>query len=310
MKIGLVAQITEPESMPGLARAVEALGFESLFMGEHTHMPVDTVHAYTGDSGQRSKGYVPDYYRRFPDPYACLAAAAVATSRLRLGTCVALPAEHPPLALAKTVATLDRLGAGRLVFGVGYGWNRLELENNGIDFAARHAVLREKILAMRELWSRETATFAGEHVRFSECWSYPKPAQARIPVLLGAKLTPRAIRHIVEFCDGCIPVKTFEDGRLAEDLAALRDAMRQAGRDPATLDVTIVEPSGSMAGKRSAQRFDEVLPAPEWLGALERLGVTRVLLGLPLSSPELTAHAMARYAQHLGDRLTPQARAG
>jgi probable F420-dependent oxidoreductase len=302
VKIGLVVQLTEPETLPALARAAEERGFESMFVGEHTHMPTNTVHAYTGDSGERVKGYVPDYYRRFPDPYTSFAAAAAVTDRIRFGTCVALPAEHNPIALAKTIATLDRISGGRFTFGAGYGWNAPELENNGVPFAQRHAVFREKLLAMRTLWTEEVAAFHGEHVRFTESWSYPKPAQPRIPVLLGAKLTPRAIRHIVEFCDGCMPVKTFEEGRLGTDLATLRAAWEEAGRDPGTLDVTIIEPSGTMAGKKSRQRFDEVMPTAGWLDSLHEVGVSRVVLGLPVTSPEMTAYALDRYAE-LASRL-------
>src|SRR3954447_141938 len=198
MDIGIVTQLTDRSpSIVDVARAVEERGFESLWLGEHTHCPVDTVHRYTSGkyaAGAKTRGgYVPEFYKRMPDPYILLAAAAAATSTLRLGTSVGLPAEHNPLEMAKEVASLDLISGGRFEFGVGYGWSELEASNNGIPFNRRRDVMREKLLAMKALWAQETASFAGEYVNFTESWSWPKPVQRpNPPILLGAKLTARA----------------------------------------------------------------------------------------------------------------------
>jgi probable F420-dependent oxidoreductase len=300
MKLGVVfPMIDVREFARDLAPQVEAFGFESLWLGEHTHMPTATVHQYTygHERNRRPDGFLPDYYRRFPDPYVSLAAAAMVTTTVKLGTAVALPAEHNPLSLAKEIATLDLISEGRLILGAGFGWNAPESENNGVPFKKRYTVFREKVLAMQALWSEETVERNGDHVRFSESWSYPKPHQpGGPPVLIGARLTPRTIGYIVEFGHGCIPVLAFEGENLEQDVAALRHAAEAAGRDPMSLDITVVEPAGGFRGKRSVDVFDSTLPPTELLDRLRRIDVTRLVVSVPVSSPGLTTHALGRYA--------------
>lgn len=284
MDLGLAIQLTDRSISPQQA-AVEAeiRGFESIWVGEHTHLPVDTVHRYTSgrfSGGNRPEGHVPEVYKRFLDPYVALTAAAAVTGRLRLGTLVALPAEHKPLILAKAIATLDLVSAGRFEWGVGYGWNPLETVNNGVPFDRRRAALRETVLAVRSLWTDEVAAFYGEHVEFTPSWSWPKP-QMPPPILIGAKLTPRTIREIVEFGDGCVPVRSMGENTLADDLARLRRAWTDAGRDPERLSVSLVEAEGLAGGKRSTEEFRKRLPTADDLAHLPEIGVGRLVLGVP-----------------------------
>ena len=156
-------------SPQALAVEAEARGFESVFFPEHTHVPVGRPTIRFGDRA------LPDWYSHLLDPFVALTAAAMATERIKVGTCVCLVAEHDPIALAKTVATLDVISGGRFIFGVGAGWNDLELADHGVAYADRWAVTRENVLAMREMWTAEEAAFSGRFVEFGPLLSWPKP---------------------------------------------------------------------------------------------------------------------------------------
>jgi probable F420-dependent oxidoreductase len=271
------------------ATLAEQAGMESIWVGEHSHLPVSTVHRYTSQDyakpGSNSAGKVPELYRRFVDPYVTLALAAAATSTLRIGTAIALPAEHAPLQLAKTIATLDLASGGRFEWGIGLGWNRPEIENNGVPFDRRRDVLREKVAAVRRLWTEESTAFNGEFVRFIESWSLPKPAQhPHPPILFGAKLTPRNVREIVEWADGCIPVRAMaRDAEFEEAIEALRRSAGLAGRDPSSLRVSLLDPAPGFGGKRSLEAFVDSLPGERDLDRYRRIGVRRLILGIPVA---------------------------
>jgi probable F420-dependent oxidoreductase len=177
MQIGVTIHATDLAIGPAeLACEAEARGFHSLYVPEHTHIPVSRrTPAPTGDAE------LADEYKRSLDPYVALAAAAAVTRTIRLGTGVALVAQHDPIALAKQLASLDLLSCGRLVLGVGYGWNHEEMENHGIDVKRRRARVREVMLAMQALWANEVAEFHGEFVRFEPSWQWPKPLQQPRP---------------------------------------------------------------------------------------------------------------------------------
>lgn len=243
-----------------LAVEVEQRGFESLWFPEHTHMPVDHDPHPSGIE-------LPEMYKRTYDPFVALTAAAAATTDLRIGTGICLVAQHHPLNLAKQVASLDRLSGGRFEFGIGYGWNAPETEDHGVAFGDRREFVRESILAMRSLWTEDTAEFHGEHISFDATYQWPKPLQEpHPPILLGARLGPSAQAAIVEFCDGWMPI-----GRraLEEDLPRLRTALEEAGRDPAALKVFVY-------GTK---------PDPDQLADLAALGVDRVGLWLGSDPP-------------------------
>ncbi|MFP5256388.1 MAG: LLM class F420-dependent oxidoreductase [Acidimicrobiia bacterium] len=246
-----------------LAQAAEERGLESLWLPEHTHIPVSRrTPPPTGDAE------LADEYRRCLDPLVALAAAASVTARLRLGTGILLPAQREPIVTAKAVATLDHLSGGRATLGVGFGWNEDELEHHGVAMGERRAVARERVLAMQALWAEDEASFEGEHVRFSPSWSWPKPVQRgadgrpRVPTLIGGAPGPKLFAHLAEYADGWIPI----GGRgLSEAIPRYRDAVAAAGRDPEGMEVI---PFGS-------------LPEPGKLDHFERIGVTECVFRLP-----------------------------
>jgi probable F420-dependent oxidoreductase len=259
MKIGITIHATDRAMSPiELAREAEARGFYSLYIPEHTHIP--TSRRTPPPTGDAELG---EEYLRSPDPYIALAGAAVVTSQIRLGTGVGLPAQHDPITFAKELATLDRISDGRLVFGIGYGWNREEMENHGVDVKNRRALVREKVLAMQELWSEDVAEFHGEFVSFESSWQWPKPVQRPRPrILIGGAAGPKLFAHIAEYADGWMPIG---GAGMKASLDDLRRALEDGGRDPSTLHVV---PMG-------------VHPDPEKLAYYESLGVTEAVLRVP-----------------------------
>jgi probable F420-dependent oxidoreductase len=277
MKIGVTIHATDLAMSPvELAREAEARGFSSLFVPEHTHIPVSRrTPAPTGDPELAQE------YLRSLDPYVALAAAASVTSRIRLGTGVALVAQHDPIALAKEIATVDHLSGGRFVLGIGYGWNHEEMENHGIDVKRRRARVRETVLAMQALWANDVASFAGEFVRFEPSWQWPKPVQKpRPPVLLGGAPGPTLFAHVAEYGDGWLPIG---GAGLAQALPALRRAVAERGRDPAALEIV---PMG-------------VFPAPGKLDYYREIGVTEAVLRLPSAPRDRVLPALDSWAKHL-----------
>jgi probable F420-dependent oxidoreductase len=265
--IGLATALTHESLQPiELARWLEENGFESLFLGEHSHLPV-AAHRY-GDGVSLA-------YRKFYDPFVALTAAAAVTTRLKLGTAVCLVPEHHPIALAKRVATLDQISGGRFLFGVGTGWNTEEIANHGVAWGDRWKVTRERILAMREIWSREQAEFHGEFVDFDPIYCWPKPVQKPWPkILIGGGVKPEVIaRRVVEYGDGWIPLDGADHAEFLETtLAAIREGAARAGRAFEEFDLTI---GLGLMGPVTEKRFHEVV----------KLGFRRVLLlpaaGLP-----------------------------
>jgi len=277
MKIGVTLHATDLAMSPvELAREAEARGFSSLFVPEHTHIPVSRrTPAPTGDAE------LAEEYKRSLDPYVALAAAAAVTSRIRLGTGVALVAQHDPIALAKEIATVDHLSGGRFVLGVGYGWNHEEMENHGIDVKRRRARVRETMLAMQALWANEVAGFQGEFVRFEPSWQWPKPVQQpRPPVLLGGAPGPTLFAHVAEYGDGWFP---FGGAGLARALPELRRAVEERGRDPGALEIV---PMG-------------IFPDPGKLDYYREIGVTEAVLRLPSAPRDRVMPVLDEYARLL-----------
>ncbi len=246
-----------------LARAVEERGFVSLYLPEHTHIPVSRrTPSPTG--GEE----LADEYRRTLDPFVALAAAAACTERIVLGTGVCVLAQHEPIVTAKTIATLDRLSAGRFVLGIGFGWNVEEMEDHGIDVPRRRERVREHVLAMRALWADDVASFEGEYVRFEPSWAWPKPAQTPgPPVLIGGAAGPKLFAAVAEYADGWIPIG---GGGVRAALPKLHRAADAAGRDPATLRIV---PFG-------------VLPDPGKLDYYASLGIDEVVLRIPAGTAD------------------------
>jgi probable F420-dependent oxidoreductase len=275
VRIGVTIFATDRVVRPDvLAVEAEARGFHALYLPEHTHIPVSRL-----SPPPTGEAELPDEYRRTIDPFVSLAMAAAVTTVLRLGTGVALLAEHDPLALAKQVATLDHLSGGRVVLGVGYGWNREEAEDHGVDWPSRRELVRERVLAMRALWTDEVAAFEGSYVHLPPSWAWPKPIQPRLPVLLGGAAGPKLFAHIAEYADGWMPIG---GSGLAASLPALREAWEAAGRGPRPPEVVTfgtIPDAGKLAHFRSlgvtevvvrvpAGGRDEVLPELDRMAAV------------------------------------------
>jgi len=241
---------------------------------EHTHIPTSRrTPAPTGDAE------LAEEYRRSLDPWAALAAAAAVTSRIRLGTGVALVAQHDPIALAKQIATVDLLSDGRVVVGIGYGWNREEMADHGIAFATRRARVREVMLAMEALWASDVASFEGEFVRFEPSWQWPKPVQRpRPPVLLGGAAGPILFSHVAEYGDGWLPIG---GAGIREALPDLQRAFEARGRDPATIEIV---PLG-------------VFPTEAKLDHYASIGVTEAVLRLPSAPRDEVLPVLDAYAK-------------
>jgi probable F420-dependent oxidoreductase len=218
-----------------LARAVEDRGFESLWLPEHSHIPISRDTPWPGSlSGEP----LPEVYSRLLDATVSLAMAAAVTTRLRLGTSVLLLAARDPLWTAKEYATLDLLSGGRVEMGVGFGWNREELENHGVEFSARWDHTRESVSALRALWSDEVAAFHGDHIDFTASWAWPKPTTSRGPrVHIGGGAGPRLLGHVAEWADGWLPISARPS--LAGRLALLDEACERAGRDRSDIAVSV-----------------------------------------------------------------------
>jgi len=277
LKLGVTIHATDKSMSPvELAPEAESRGFHSFYIPEHTHIP--TSRRTPAPTGTALLG---EEYLRSLDPYVALAAAAMKTRKILLGTGIALVAQHDAITFAKQLATLDLLSAGRLVLGIGYGWNREEMENHGIDVRRRRALVREKMLAMQELWSRERAQFHGEFVRFEESWMWPKPIQQPRPrVLIGGAPGPKLFAHIAEYADGWLPIGGTG---MKQALGELRRAVEARGRDFAEIHVV---PMG-------------VLPDAGKLAHYQALGATEVVLRLPSAPRDDVLPVLDEYARYL-----------
>ena len=209
-----------------LARALEDRGFESLWYGEHSHIPCSRKTPYPPG------GEMPDPYKLMMDPYLSLMTAANATQTLRLGTGIALLMERDIFSQAKTIATLDHLSGGRVIIGTGVGWNQEEYENvNPHPFNKRYAVLRETVEATRALWVDEEASYEGQYIRFDPVWASPKPLQKGGPRIFLGAMGPLGRKHAAAWADGWYPVDVAM-GDVPSALAEFRELVKEAGRDP------------------------------------------------------------------------------
>ena len=231
MQLGLTIHLTDRSiDIRELAVEAEARGFSSLYVPEHTHIPSDRTTPIPAGGMDLA-----DEYPRSPDPWVSLAAAAAVTQRIRLGTGVALVAQHHPINLAKASASVDVLSGGRFVLGIGYGWNVEEMAHHGVEYRTRRAQAREHVLAVKALWAEEAAEYHGEFVDFSPSWSWPKPVQRPgPPVLIGGGAGPKLFDHIAEYADGWLPIG---GGGVGAAMDGLRTACDSRGRDSAELSV-------------------------------------------------------------------------
>lgn len=279
MKFGISIFATDYAMHPSeLAREVEARGFESIWLPEHTHIPVKRVSPFPGG------GELPEQYWHTYDLFVALTAAAMATTRLRIASGICLVVEHDPIMTAKQVASLDALSGGRFIFGIGGGWNAEEMSNHGTYFKKRWQILRERILAMKEIWASDEAEFHGEYVDFDSILSYPKPVQKPHPPIYMGGFGPRTFDRVVEYCDGWVPIAIppVDMGRL---ITGLRDAAGHAGRDPDELTVTY---------------FTTGDPSRGDIDTLTEAGVSRIVFGTPSGGADVVLPVLDRYAELAG----------
>lgn len=279
MKIGIYAVLTDSSPpVTALARALEERGFESLWLPEHSLIPT------VGNTPYPGRGPVTRDFARTLDPFVALAAAASVTSRLKLGTGICLLIQRDTIHTAKTVATLDHLSGGRVLFGVGGGWNKPEMENHGTVYATRFAKLEEQIQALRAIWTQEEAEYHGVHVEFDPLWCWPKPVTLPHPPVLVGGETDLTLRRVVRCAQGWLPRMRDPEHVLAQ-IPKLHAFAREAGRDPASIAISAF-----------------ALPAkPDALSRFHDAGVERAIFALPPGDENETMRRLDRYAELIGE---------
>jgi probable F420-dependent oxidoreductase len=249
MKCGVAIFPTDYAMRPDeVARAAEQRGFESIFFPEHTHIPTSRRSPYARG------GELPPEYFHTVDLFVSMTAAAVATTRIKLASGICLVIEHDPILLAKEVASVDLISKGRVIFGIGGGWNAEEMENHGTVFKSRWKLLRERIESMKQIWANDNASYQGEMVKFDPIWSWPKPVQKPHPPILLGSHGPRALQRVVRYCDGWLP-NAMRGGDLAKEVTELRRVAEQNGRDPKTISVTVFAAPTDRRALDSYQEF-------------------------------------------------------
>ena len=220
-----------------LARALEERGFESVWAPEHSHIPTSRKSPFPGG------GELPKRYYDAMDPFVSLTAAAIATTKLKVGTGVCLVQQRDPIQTAKLVASIDQVSNGRFLFGVGGGWNRDEMENHGTVFETRFKLMRERIEAMKEIWTKSKAEYHGEMVNFDEMMAWPKPVQKPHPPILVGGAFPHAARRAIRYGNGWCPIGGRPGSNPIDALEQFRQMARDAGRDPQSLPLTLFNPA-------------------------------------------------------------------
>ncbi len=275
MKYGVFIFATDLAMDPvSLAVAAEERGFESLFVPEHVHMPVERETRFP----RSEDGSLPDEYRRIHDPFVALAAAAGATSEIRLGTGICLVTEHEPIALAKQIASLDMISGGRFEFGIGAGWLAEEMEPLGVRFADRWKVTEQRIAAMKEMWTQDEAEYHSEFVDIPKTYVIPKPTQnPHPPILIGAG-SKWARQRIVDWADGWLPNITAP-GFVERGIQDIQSRASEAGRDFDEISINV---------------FGAV---EDGLAEYERMGVDRCIFRLPDEGADTVVPELDRLAK-------------
>ncbi len=259
-----------------LAVALEARGFESIWAPEHSHIPLSRKSPWGGG------GDLPKHYYDVMDPFVSLTAAAMATRRLRLGTGVCLVQQRDAIQTAKLVASLDQISGGRFLFGIGIGWNQDEMENHGVVFESRAKLAREKIEAMKAIWTQPKPEYHGEFINFEPMMAWPKPVQKPYPPIIVGGAFPQGARRAIRYGDGWIPLTgRATSGDIAEYLPRFQQMAAEAGRDPATIPLSL-------------------FAVPEEVDTLKRyrdLGISRVVVSLASENAGKTLPILDRWAE-------------
>lgn len=256
-----------------VARELEQRGFAGLYLPEHTHIPVERTTPYPG-------GELGEEYGRTLDPFVALAQAAAVTENLGLGTGITLIAQHDPIDLAKQIATLDHLSGGRFTLGLGFGWNKEEADDHGVEWAKRRALGWDRLALMRSLWAAEPTSYEGEFSSVRASHAYPKPQNGTVRTLVGGAAGPKLFAHIAQHADGWMPI----GGRgLSESIPVLRQAWTDAGRAPEQLQVVPYA----------------VLPGAGKLAHYAELGIDEVVVQLPPAEEKEVLEVLDAYAPFL-----------
>ncbi|HXT78132.1 MAG TPA: LLM class F420-dependent oxidoreductase [Acetobacteraceae bacterium] len=277
MHIGAVMFFTEYSMGPAaLGRALEERGFESLWVPEHSHIPLSRLTPYPAG------GPLLRAYYDIMDPFLVLNTAAAVTSTLKIGTGVCLVNQRDPIQTAKLIASIDQLSGGRFLFGVGNGWNRDEMENHGTVFATRHKLSRERVEAMKAIWTEDEAEYHGEFVNFDKMNAWPKPVQKPHPPVIVGGVYPYAARRAIRYGNGWIPrADRLEKDGVGVLIEQFRQMARDAGRDPASLPITIFRVPDNV----------------EQLRFCRQIGVDRVVFSLPAEKEDKILPILDRWVE-------------
>ena len=264
-----------------LAKALEERGFESVWAPEHSHIPLSRKSPFI------MGGELPKRYYDVMDPFVTLTAAAMATTNLKVGTGICLVNQRDPIQTAKSVASIDLMSEGRFLFGIGNGWNQDEMENHGTHFKTRHKLVRERVEAMKEIWTQTKPEYHGEFVNFDPMMTWPKPVQKPHPPILIGGAFPYSARRAIRYGDGWMPQLTEKmQTPFAQQIPAFRQMAEEAGRDPETLSISVwgrqpnmeeIEGYEALGVERvctslESAKEDEILPVLDrWAPLIERL---------------------------------------
>ncbi len=259
MKFGASMFFTDYSMTPAaLARALEDRGFDILWAPEHSHIPLSRKTPFPLGPA------LPKRYHDVMDPFVTLTAAAAVTTTLKLATGVCLIAQRDPIQTAKLVASIDQISGGRFIFGIGNGWNQDEMENHGTDFGKRHKLARERVEAMKAIWTLDAAEYHGEFVDFGPIAAWPKPLQKPHPPILIGGAFPYSARRAVRYGDGWMPQVTNADTMpLTEAIPLFRKMAEEAERDPAAMRIVMGAqlPDVALIGRYQALDVDNVYPS-------------------------------------------------
>jgi probable F420-dependent oxidoreductase len=243
-----------------IARLVEERGFESLFFPEHTHIPASRRSPWPGG------GELPPEYSHTLDPFVALTAAAIATEGLLVATGICLVIERDPITTAKEVASLDHVSGGRLLFGVGAGWNEEEMENHGTDPTHRFGLMRERVEAMKAIWTEDEAAYHGRHVDFDPIWSWPKPVQKPHPPILVGGNGPKVLDRVLAYGDEWMPNRISDEDAFLARVAELQERAAAEGRDPIPVTFSGAPSKPDLIGRLATAGIDRctfyVRPVP------------------------------------------------